>query len=96
MVTSPQRRQPMRWMNVPGNRVTASPSYSSPICFLIGPREAHVRDETEEPVVNRAGSGPWRNLDDGRPVGLQIEYDAAVNGVRISGEKQRIGRPCKA
>jgi hypothetical protein len=40
--------------------------------------------------LNRAGPGPWRNFDDGRPVGLQIEHDAAVDGVRVSGEKQRI------
>ena len=52
---------------------------------------AHVHDETEERVVDRAGSAARRNLDNGRPVGLQIEEAHAIHGIRVAGEQQRIG-----
>ena len=57
----------------------------------VGPRRTHVDHESEERVVDRAGSGPRRNLHDDRPVLADVEHADRVARVGVSGQEEAVG-----
>ncbi len=62
-----------------------------PALPAVGSGGAHVDDEPEVGVVDRAGPAPRWHLYDGGTVGGQVEQGEGVNGVGVPGEEQRVG-----
>ena len=56
----------------------------------VGTGPAHVDDEPEPGVVDRARSAAGRDLDDGRAVAVEVEDAGRVDGVGVAGEEQRV------